>query len=153
MIPSPNSNMRAFRVLLSLSLAFLVIPVTLFSFQLLGASRFLQSFNFQNKMFKMGILVPSVRVFLKHSYLEGVLFWLFTQENGSQVPKDPVLYLKGASSLSICMQTRNGYWENCTVEMNSMPASVSALTSRPAFRKEESTVISPVMATANLETW
>lgn len=109
----------------------------------------------------MGTLVPSVQAFLKHSYLEGVLFWHFTQGSlllglrgdGSQVPKDPVLYLKGASSLSICMQTRNGYWENCTVEMNSMPASVSALTSRPAFRKEESTVISPVMATANLETW
>lgn len=62
-----------------------------------------------------------------------------------------VIYLNGASALSICMQTRNGYWENCTVEMNSRPASVSALLSRPAFTKEESTVTSLLITTATLE--
>lgn len=32
-----------------------------------------------------------------------------------------------------------------------MPASVSVLISRPAFTKEESTVMSPVITTANLK--
>lgn len=60
-------------------------------------------------------------------------------------------YLNGAPSLSICMQTKKGYWENCTVETNSRPASVSALISRPAFTKEESTVMLPIIARATLK--
>lgn len=62
-------------------------------------------------------------------------------------------YLNGASSLSICMQTKNGYWENWTVEMNSRPASVSVLVSRPAFTNEESTVMSVVITTVTLNIW
>lgn len=60
-------------------------------------------------------------------------------------------YLNGTPSLSICMQTKNGYWENCTVDTNSRPASVSALISSPAFTKEESTVMLPTIARATLK--
>lgn len=59
-------------------------------------------------------------------------------------------YLKGKVALSICMHTRKGYSENCTVVMKSSDASVSKLTSTPALIKSRSTVTFPVITNAPL---
>lgn len=57
----------------------------------------------------------------------------------------------GKVVLSICMHTRKGYSENCTVVMKSSDASVSKLTSTPALMKSMSTVMFPVTTSAPLK--
>lgn len=60
-------------------------------------------------------------------------------------------YLNGDSTLSICIQTKNGYCENCTVEMKSNVVSTSKVVSMPVFIKKESTSVLPDINMATLQ--